>query len=161
VFNLLPQFSVPLLGDISIYTTLLWRIASRVIPWLFIFAMFLFLYRWVPNTEVTWSEANWGALVAASAWEAGRAGFAWYLSSGLAKYQLIYGSLGAVVALMLWIYLSGLITLFGAHLCATIAQHYRLKEAGHANKISTGLRAKSRSTGEQVLDLSKEQRGTK
>jgi membrane protein len=127
LFNLLPQLSVPLLGDVSIYRTLLWRVLSRLIPWLLIYTMFLLLYWWVPNTEVKWSEANWGALVATFAWEINRAGFIWYLNRGLAWYQLIYGSLGVVVALMLWIYVSSLITLFGAHLSAAIAHHNRPK----------------------------------
>ncbi len=127
-FNLLAQFSIPLLGDVSIYRTLLWRVLSRLIPWVLMYLMFLLLYWWIPNTKVKWSEANWGALVATFAWEINRAGFIWYLNSGLARYQLIYGSLGAVVALILWIYLSSLIVLFGAHLSAAIAQHTRPKD---------------------------------
>jgi membrane protein len=125
LFNLLPQLSVPLLGDISIYRTLVWRVLSRMIPWLLIYAMFLLLYWWVPNTKVKWSEANWGALVATFAWEINRASFVWYLNTVLAWYQLVYGSLGVVVALMLWIYVSSLIALFGAHLSAAIAHHNR------------------------------------
>ena len=44
----------------------------------------------------------------------------WYVSSGLGRYQLIYGSLGAIVALLFVIYLLAIITLFGAHLSAAI-----------------------------------------
>ena len=122
-FNLLPQLSIPLLGDVTIYKTLLWRVLSRLVPWLLTYLVFLLLYWWIPNTKVNWSEANWGALVATFAWEINRAGFIWYLNSGLARYQLVYGSLGALVALMVWIYLSSLIALFGAHLSAAIAAH--------------------------------------
>ncbi len=77
----------------------------------------------MPNTEVKRRAAFWGALVAALAWEVAANGLAWYLKSGLVQYELVYGSLGAVVALMFWIYLSSWITLFGAHLSAAIAQH--------------------------------------
>jgi uncharacterized BrkB/YihY/UPF0761 family membrane protein len=126
-FNLLPQLSIPLLGDVSIYKTLLWHVLSRLIPWLLTYLVFLLLYWWIPNTKVNWSEANWGALAATFAWEFNRAGFIWYLNSGLARYQLVYGSLGALVALMLWIYLSSLIALFGAHLSAAIAAHSQAK----------------------------------
>lgn len=120
--NLLPQLEVPLWGGISIYETPLWTLLSTFISWLFTFLLFLNLYRWVPNTEVKWSGALGGALVATVAWELATSAFAWYLSSGFSQYELVYGSLGAVVALMLWIYLSSLITLFGAHLGAAIAQ---------------------------------------
>jgi len=42
------------------------------------------------------------------------------LTGGLVSYELVYGSLGTVVALLFWIYLSATITLFGAHLSAVI-----------------------------------------
>ncbi|HEX9924046.1 MAG TPA: YihY/virulence factor BrkB family protein [Anaerolineae bacterium] len=126
--SLLAQFSVPLLGGIDVYNTFGWAVLTRLIPWLLIFLMFQSLYRWVPRTEVKWSEAFWGALFAATAWEVSKSVFGWYLSSGLVKYQLVYGSLGAVVALMLWIYLSSMITLLGAHLSAAITFHNRLKK---------------------------------
>jgi membrane protein len=125
LLNILSQLSIPLLGDVSIYTSLLWSILTRLIPWVLMYFVFLLLYWWIPNTKVKWSEANWGALMAASAWEVNRAGFVWYLNSGLARYQLVYGSIGALVALMLWIYLSSVIAIFGAHLCASIANHTR------------------------------------
>ena len=84
--------------------------------------MFLNLYRWAPHTKVKWSQAMWGAVVATLAWQLAASAFAWFVRSGLAQYQLIYGSLGTVVALMLWIYLCSWITLFGAHLSAAVAQ---------------------------------------
>ncbi len=123
VLNLLPQLQVPLWDRLTIYETLLWAALSNLIPWLFAFLLFLALYRWVPNTEVKWRAAFWGALVAALAWKIAANILAWYISSGLARYELVYGSLGAVVALMLWIYLSSWITLFGAHLSAAVARH--------------------------------------
>jgi membrane protein len=85
------------------------------------FGLFLALYRWVPNTTVPWRAALWGAGVAAPLWEMAKRGFVWYLSSGLARYSLVYGSLGTVVALMFWLYLSASITFLGAHLTAKVA----------------------------------------
>ncbi|MFQ5577825.1 MAG: YihY/virulence factor BrkB family protein [Anaerolineae bacterium] len=106
------------------------RLATGLSTVLFPFAMFVVLYRWVPNARVTWVEAGWGAVVATIGWRGGIAAFTWYLSSGLANYQLVYGTLGTVIALMFWIYLSSLITLFGAHLSAAVALHRRLAQAG-------------------------------
>jgi membrane protein len=62
----------------------------------------------------------WGALIASLAWKAVIAGFGWYLSSSFGQYQLVYGSLGAIVAFLFLIYIISLITLFGAHLSAAI-----------------------------------------
>ncbi len=130
LFDFLPRFDIkaPLWNGVSIYDTFSWQIAARLVPWFFIFLMFLGLYLWVPNTKVHWSEAFWGALVATTAWEFTKSGFTWYLRSGLARYRLVYGSLGTVVALMLWIYLSSMIILFGAHLSAAITLNNRSKK---------------------------------
>jgi len=125
VLDVLARFRVPLGGGLSIYETPLWTILSSALPRLFAFLALLGLYRWVPNTRVRWSDAFWGALAATVAWEVATNGFTWYLSSGLVQYELVYGSLGAVVALMLWIYIISLIALFGAHLSAAIARHGR------------------------------------
>ena len=127
-FSLLPLFEIPLFGGIVIYDTFAWRILSWFIPWFVIFVLFVNIYRWLPNTKVRWREALVGAGVAALGWELANGAFRWYLSSGFATYQLVYGSLGTLIALMLWIYLGSLIVLFGAHLSASVALHRRIKK---------------------------------
>ena len=105
--------------------TPLWTTFLGSAPRLLVFFALWGLYRWMPNTKVRWSEAFWGALVATPAGEIATDGFSWYLSSGIVHYELVYGSLGTVVALMLWIYIGFTITLFGAHLSAAVARHKR------------------------------------
>ncbi|MCK4452173.1 MAG: YihY/virulence factor BrkB family protein [Anaerolineae bacterium] len=122
VLGTLARFSVPLWGGFSMQETLLWTILSSVLPRLTAFLALLGFYCWVPNVKVKWSEASWGASVAILAWEIATRGFTWYLSSGIVQYELVYGSLGTVVVLMLWMYIGVLITLFGAHLGAAIAR---------------------------------------
>lgn len=121
--RILSQFEILLWAGTPITQTTTWAILSRMVPWLLTFLIFQGLYRWVPNTEVKWSEAFWGALFATTAWEFTKAAFGWFISSGLTNQRLIYGSLGAVVALLLWVYLTALITLLGAHLSAAITHH--------------------------------------
>jgi membrane protein len=118
--NLLAQQQVPIWGGAAIYETLVWKVVSDLAPWVLTFLMFLALYRWVPNTSVNHWGPIGGALLVALTWEAAKRGFAWYVSSGLVRYRLVYGSLGAVVALMLWIYLSSWLALFGAHFSAAV-----------------------------------------
>ncbi len=119
--ELLPRFKVPLAGEVSFYEASLWKVTSIVIPLFIKFLLFLALYRWLPNTRVGWPAALVGAIVAALGWQVVTNIFGWYVGSGLSDYRLVYGSLGALVALMFWIYLSGWIALFGAHLSAAIA----------------------------------------
>lgn len=125
LFNLLPMLQIPLGGGIAIYQTPLWTVAAQLIPILTATLVFGFLYRRVPNTEVPRSAAFGAGLAAALAWRLVTSAFTWYLGSGLARYQLVYGSIGTVVALMFWIYLSSWITVFGAHLSASIARSRR------------------------------------
>ena len=105
------------------------RYFSRVLVWLLAFIALLWLYRWIPNTEVQWSEAAWGAMLASLGSVLATSLFSWYLGSGsgLSNYNLIYGSLGAFVALMVWIYLISIIVLFGAHISSSIAYYVRIK----------------------------------
>lgn len=101
-------------------TERLWRLISDFATWLMIFLIFLGLYRWIPTSNVHWNATIWGALTASLGWKAATAGFTWYLRSGLGRYQVVYGSLGAIVALLFLIFLVAVITLFGAHLSAAI-----------------------------------------
>ena len=121
VIHLLPQLNLPLWNSAFLSESALWSVGAGLVPLLLSFGLFLALYRWVPNTIVPWSAALWGASVAALLWEVAKRGFVWYLDAGLARYSLVYGSLGTVVALMFWLYLSASITFFGAHLAAAVA----------------------------------------
>jgi membrane protein len=120
--SLLPRLEIPLGDGISIYETVLWSLLSNLVPWLFSFAMFFALYLWAPTRPVAWKAAFWGALITALAWEGVASVFVWYLGSEFVRYELVYGSLGTVIVLLLWIYVSSYITLFGAHLCAVIGR---------------------------------------
>ncbi|MFN2155251.1 MAG: YihY/virulence factor BrkB family protein [Anaerolineae bacterium] len=122
LLSLLPQLDVPLGSGMSIYKTTFWHVLSALVPVLLNLVLFLALYRWVPNTFVPWRAALWGGMFAAVSWELAKRGFAYYLGSGLVRYDLVYGSLGAVVVLMFWVYLSAWIALFGAHLSAAIGR---------------------------------------
>ena len=118
--QLLSGFQIPLLGSISIYDTRFWTVFSNLTPWFFVFMLFLALYRWTPTRRVYWKAALGGAAVSSIAWKLATSIFSWYLESGLGRYDIIYGSLGAVAALMFLIYLISSIALFGAHLSASI-----------------------------------------
>jgi membrane protein len=115
---------IPFLNETSASASTLglWRLISDLGSWLTIFLLFLALYRWVPTAKVQWHATLWGAIVTSMAWKVATAGFSWYLSSGMSSYSLVYGSLGAIVALLFLIFIVSLITLFGAHLSAAIDQ---------------------------------------
>ncbi|MTV40871.1 YihY family inner membrane protein [Duganella radicis] len=100
---------VPILGTL-IYTTLSLALTT---------ATFTLLYVAVPNRDVDWHDAAWGGLVAGLAFEVAKRGFAIFITQ-FPTYSKIYGALAAVPLFLLWVYLSWLITLFGALLVAAL-----------------------------------------
>jgi membrane protein len=129
LINVLGELEILNLTQYPLLRDLLWTGMPNILSWLVTFLVFINLYYWLPNTKVFWSEAFWGALVATLAWKFTTAVFAWYVKSEWATYDFLYGSLGTSVALLTWIYISALITLFGAHLSAAIARVKRLDVA--------------------------------
>jgi len=126
LFNLIPRFAIDIGNGYFIHNTLIWVYLSAFIPWLFSFFVFFGVYLWIPKTKVRWTEALTGALIASIAWQLLTRAFTWFLGSGLAAFDVIYGSLGAAIALLSWIYLSSIILIMGAHLSAAIAEVRRI-----------------------------------
>jgi membrane protein len=120
ILSLLSSLNVPIITSAGLGNQTVVRIVSTVAPFFFILLMFLGIYRWIPTPRVSWRAAAAGAALATAGWGVAAKGFQLYLTSGLVNYQLVYGSLGAIVALLFYIYISSQIALFGAHLTAFI-----------------------------------------
>ena len=97
----------------------LMRPVSLLIPLLLYTLVLTLLYRYVPRSRTRWRAIIPGALLGSIGWELSRAVFAWYLEN-LATYNAVYGSLGAVIALLIWTYLSLALLLFSAELSAAL-----------------------------------------
>jgi membrane protein len=117
--GLIPVIDIPF-NDKALHETTLWQIGALFVPIVINMLTFWALYYWVPRVYVSRRASMIGGLVAGVAWELLNNAFTWYLSSGLSRYRLVYGSLGTIVALLFWIYLTAIIALFGAHLTASI-----------------------------------------
>ncbi len=87
--------------------------------------LFLWLiFRVLPNRTIHPRAALAGAILSGVLWRIARSLFAWFLSSDLANYGLIYGSLASVVILMLWAYFSGAILFLGAAFGSVLEERY-------------------------------------
>lgn len=64
--------------------------------------VFTLLYRLLPKVEVRWKEALWGALLVALGWELGRLALSQVLSH--TQYLNAYGTIGAFLAVLIWLY---------------------------------------------------------
>ena len=73
----------------------------------------MFIYRFLPNTPVRFRDIWPGAALTALCFEGWKAVFLWY-TSNYPVYDTVYGPVGALVALLTWIYISANILLVGA-----------------------------------------------
>jgi membrane protein len=78
------------------------------------------LYRFGPSRRAArWEWLSVGTLAAALLWIAGSALLSWYLSN-FGNYNATYGTLGAAIGLMMWMWMSAIIVLWGAELNSEI-----------------------------------------
>ena len=76
------------------------------------------LYRFAPDrASPRWRWVSGGAVVALVLWLLGSIGFSWYVDN-FGKYNQTYGTLAAVIILLLWLFLSAFVVLLGAELDA-------------------------------------------
>ena len=87
----------------------------KAMAWAITFAVFLLLYRFVPNCKTYWRYVWPGAVVAAILFEASKGAFIWYLAD-FANYELVYGSVASMMGLLSWAYLSAFILILGAEI---------------------------------------------
>lgn len=98
--------------------------------------LFAVLYKLLPNTHVPFTEALTGAVIAGVLWEAAKFGFAFLLP--YFHYDLLYGSIGAGVALLSWVYLSSVIMMFGAQFTALLHRDHLYDSPNKKANHSTG-----------------------
>ena len=112
-----------------------------------LFAVFLLLYRFVPAAPARVRGIWPGALTAAAGFEALQFGFSVYIAH-FAHYNRVYGSLGAVIAFMFYVYLASMIFLFGAEIASRYPQ--LRAEASTTENADSGAAARQ-APGTRVL----------
>jgi membrane protein len=99
-----------------------WQGIFAILSYLVTVVLFVIVYRFMPKAEVTFRDTLPGAIIAGLLWEMAKYIFAWSLN--YFHYDQIYGSVGAVVAVLTWSYVSSLILLFGAQLTAVFHREH-------------------------------------
>ena len=88
-------------------------------------ALFMVLYILLPHGSSTWREILPGAIGAGLLWELAKKVFLVFISTYISVSNLVYGSVAAIIAFLVWANLSGLIFLFGAYLSVS---YYRKRQ---------------------------------
>ena len=114
----------------------LWDAGALAIPATLSFLTFLFLYWLLPNQEIRLQHVWPGAVVAALGVEVTKYGFGLYLAN-FTNFDAVYGSLGGVIVLLLWVYLNANILLFGAEVAAEVP-HVLQEEPRHGHATAAG-----------------------
>lgn len=109
----------PLLASVG---SAFWQVLFASLSYLITVALFVLVYRFMPRVQVTLRDTLPGAFLAGLLWELAKYTFAWSLH--YFHYDQIYGSVGAVVAVLTWSYVSSLIMLFGAQLSAVFHREH-------------------------------------
>ena len=100
----------------------LWQGVFAIASFLITVTLFVVVYRFMPKAEVSLRDTLPGAIIGGLLWEVAKYLFAWALN--YFHYDQIYGSVGAVVAVLTWSYVSSLILLFGAQLTAVFHREH-------------------------------------
>lgn len=106
------------LGDLMVLRSrLLMSVAATAFGVGMAFVVVGSLYRFVPLVRPSWRHVWPGALVTAICFEAASLGFEWYVRI-FDPYHVVYGSIGALIAFLMWVYISAFIFLFVAKFTA-------------------------------------------
>ncbi len=97
------------LERIGPFTTRFWAVFLNVI-------LFTLLYYFIPHVRVRWRDVLPGAILGGLLWQGAKQVFVLFVGSYLSSSNLVYGSVGAIIAFLAWTYISSVILLFGAYL---------------------------------------------
>jgi len=101
----------------------LWEVLNFTVSLVVLATLFGLLFKWFPDTEVSWSEVIPGAIATAILFNLGKMAIGWYI--GREGLESTYGAAASIVVLLIWVYYSAQILLFGAELTAAYARKRR------------------------------------
>ena len=113
----------------------LWNSLRWIIPPFLIFGVFTIIYWLVPNLKLHIKSVIPGAAFATLGWIVTSVGFSYYVGS-FGNYSSTYGSIGAIIVLMMWLYFSAIILMLGGQINAVMSER---REAIIAKKKSNAV----------------------
>jgi membrane protein len=116
------QHAIRTFGDVRFYILLFWSGIRWTIATLTSIAVMTIIYHAGVPRRQAWHHVLGGATLASLLWLLATFLFGWYVRR-FATYNLIYGSLGAAIALLVWMYMTSIIVLVGAEFNALCHPH--------------------------------------
>jgi membrane protein len=106
--------------------TLFWQAVNFLVSLGVLGVLFAMLFKWFPDADVDWEAALAGGLATSLLFNIGKLGIGWYVGSqGL---ESTYGAAASIVVLLIWVYYSAQIALFGAEVTHVLGKSARPSE---------------------------------
>ena len=96
--------------------------------------LFAMLFKWFPDTEIAWRDVLPGAIATALLFNAGKFAIGWYI--GTQGLESTYGAAASIVILLIWVYYSAQIVLFGAELTHAYAAESGSRQTRGVNETT-------------------------
>lgn len=117
-----PHLAAWLGGPMKVAILLLrWPVAAALM-----FVVIACLYHFLPDVDQPFRIVSPGAVVAVVGWVAASLGFSLYVSH-FGRYEVVYGALGSVIVLLLWMWISALVILVGAEINALFDEYAKAR----------------------------------
>jgi membrane protein len=123
VTRIMANFEIPLWGIYLGGSRFFEFLVGYLFPYLVLAVAFTAVYKGIPNTPVSLRHALAGGASCAFLFESAKHFFAWYITH-YSRYSVVYGSLEAIVILVVWAFYSASILLF----CAEVVSAYRRRD---------------------------------
>lgn len=107
--------------EVGLATLVGW--ADVLLSWLLMTVLFALIYRILPDVELSWRDVAFGAGVTGVLFAIGKYLIGFYLAR--ATVASTYGAAGSLVVILLWVYYSSMIFLWGAELTRVHSRRYR------------------------------------
>ncbi len=115
--------------------TVVWNIVRWPVALALVLVGVGLVYYLAPTVKQRWSAVAPGAVFAVAGWLVASAGLRFYVAH-FANYNATYGSIGGVILLLLWLYLTGLTLLVGAEINAEITRTAAAERGDPAGRLS-------------------------
>ena len=118
-------------------------IGATIVSWVILLGLFSFFlsfaYRYAPHRKkAKWQWVSWGAVIASVLWAIVSLLFSWYAKE-FGNFNKTYGSLGAMIVLMTWFYLSSFVVLLGGQINAEL-EHQTKRDSTKGEEKPMGSR---------------------
>lgn len=107
-------------------TVIIWNILRNGVGIFALILVFAAIYRYAPAKKIRWKEVLPGSIVSALGWVIISMIFSFYINN-YSNYSRVYGSLAAVFILMIWLFLTSIIFIFGVEINSVLAKNKKDK----------------------------------